>query len=119
MTASADLTAARKKLLSQITVAQKKADSAKKAARQAKVVLKVAKQKAKEAKRTARKLRKEAKALKAELAALVAKKRPVRKAAAKPVPAKRDKPAVPAAVPVIPDVSVPSQVPAPEGPVTQ
>ena len=86
--ASASKAAAKKKILTQIAVAQKHADAAKKTAKAAKSAARLAKKKLKDAKRHAKKLRKVVKVLRGELAALTVKrvraKPTVHKAAGKP-----------------------------------
>lgn len=67
--------AARKKLHTRITAAQKQAQLARKAAKLAKLGYRKAKQKFKEVRRAAKKLRKALKALKAELASAARKPR--------------------------------------------
>lgn len=85
MNSSAPAATAKKKLLSRMALAQRKADHAKKAAKLAKLGLRAAKDKFKSAKRAAKKLRKEVKALKGELAAFATKPAPRKRVASKPI----------------------------------
>jgi len=114
MTTKSPVSAAdRKKLLSQLVVAQREADAAKKAAKLAKLDLRNAKRKFKDAKRAAKKLRKAVKALKTEVAALSATKT-VRKPVAKKPALKRSRPApVPAPVMTAEVAPLPAENPLP------